>query len=185
MAAPTITTARLRLRNWRDADLEAYASMNADQRVMEFYLNTLDHAESDASARRAQAFLDERGFGLWAVEELGGAPFIGYVGLDEPKFEAHFTPCIEIGWRLSFAHWGYGYASEAASVVLAHAFDGLGIPEVVSFTAANNLRSRRVMERLGMRQSRNEDFEHPSIPHGHPLRRHVLYRATKSSKRTD
>jgi RimJ/RimL family protein N-acetyltransferase len=185
MTAPTITPPRLQLQGWRDADLESFAAMNADPPVMEFYPKTLDRIESDASARRAQAFLEQRGFGLWAVEELGGAPFIGYVGLDEPTFEAHFAPCVEIGWRVAFAQWRHGFATEAASIVLAYAFEKLSIPEVVSFTAVSNMRSQRVMERLGMWQSQHDDFEHPSIRRGHPRRQHVLDRATNPSRRTD
>ena len=121
------------------------------------------------------------GFGLWAVEVPGSAPFVGFVGLAVPRFEAHFAPCVEIGWRLAAEYWSRGYATEAASAVLAHAFGPLGLAEVVSFTAPANLRSRRVMERLGMTRSPADDFEHPGLSEGHPLRPHVLYRLSRSA----
>ncbi len=120
--------------------------------------------------------MSERGFGLWAVELPGVAPFIGFVGLAAPRFDAHFTPCIEIGWRLAFAHWRQGYASEAARLALDHGFAALRLKEIVSFTAAGNARSRAVMQRLGMRHDPADDFDHPGLPQNHALRRHVLYR---------
>ncbi|MBV8591801.1 MAG: GNAT family N-acetyltransferase [Acetobacteraceae bacterium] len=176
----TIVTQRLRLRLWRDEDLAAFAAINADPRVMEHYPKMLDRAESDASAVRIRRHLAERGFGLWAVEVPGVAGFIGYVGLSEPAFQAHFTPCVEIGWRLAVEHWGKGYATEAARAALAHAFGPLGLKEVVSFTVPPNRRSRRVMEHLGMRSSPYDDFDHPCLPEGHKLRRHVLYRLSRA-----
>jgi RimJ/RimL family protein N-acetyltransferase len=181
MAAPTLFTKRLRLRGWRDSDLEPFAELNADPHVMQFYPRPLDRARSDASADRIRATLDARGFGLWAVEASDAAPFLGYVGLAEPAFRSHFTPCVEIGWRLAHRYWGHGYATEAAKAVLDHAFGALGLSEVVSFTAQDNRRSRRVMERLGMSYSSRDDFEHPDIPVGHPLRPHVLYRLGRSA----
>ena len=137
-------------------------------------------AESDAAAARIRARL-ERGFGLWAVEAPGVADFIGYFGLSEPAFQAHFTPCIEVQWRLAFDHWGQGYATEAAGAALAHAFGPLGLNEVVSFTVPANSRSWSVMERLGMSRCSKDDFEHPDLPAGHPLRRHVLYRLRRAN----
>jgi RimJ/RimL family protein N-acetyltransferase len=121
--------------------------------------------------------LAERGFGLWAVEVPGVAPFIGFTGLSVPHFEAPFTPCVEIGWRLAREHWGCGYAPEAARAALSFGFERLGLAEIVAFTAAGNARSRRVMEKIGMTHDPADDFEHPSLPAGHRLRRHVLYRA--------
>ena len=184
MTAANLTTERLQLRAWRDADLEPFAALNADARVMEHYPKVLSRLESDALAGRAGSRLLERGFGLWAVEIPGEAPFIGYVGLAEPSFKAAFTPCIEIGWRLAYEHWGHGYASEAASEVLRHGFETLRLTEIVSFTSAGNARSRRVMERIGMQRLSGEDFDHPSLPEGHPLRRHVLYRLARSTWET-
>ena len=176
---PTLTTARLLLRQWRDADLPAFAALNADQRVMEFFPKTLQADESDALAAAIRANIEHRGFGLWAVEVRGVADFIGFVGLHVPRFESHFTPCVEIGWRLAFEHWGRGYATEAARVSLAFGFERLGLEEIVSFTVPLNVRSRHVMEKIGMRRSSADDFDHPMLPQGHPIRRHVLYRLAR------
>jgi RimJ/RimL family protein N-acetyltransferase len=173
---PRLCTARLVLRDWRDEDLLPFAALNASARVMEHYPAPLARAESDALAARIRAQLRERGFGLWAVEAPGVAPFVGYVGLSVPGFHAAFTPCVEIGWRLAEAHWGKGYATEAARAALGFGFEQIGLPEIVSFTVPANLRSRRVMERLGMEHAPGDDFDHPALPRGHPLRRHVLYR---------
>jgi RimJ/RimL family protein N-acetyltransferase len=164
------------LRPWRDADLAPFAALNADPRVMEFFPGVLDRSESEAQVARIRGHFDRHGYGAWAVEVPGVAKFIGYVGLGSPRFEAHFTPCIEIGWRLAFQHWGYGYATEAARAAIAFGFEKLRLDEIVSFTVPANLRSRRVMERLGMTHSPTEDFDHPLLPEGHRLRRHVLYR---------
>lgn len=150
--------------------------MNADPAVMEHFLRPLSREESDRMAERVEASIESRGFGLWAVEVKGSAPFIGFVGLSVPNFEAHFTPAVEVGWRLAAEHWGLGYATEAARAALAFGFGTLGLPRVVSFTNVANARSRRVMERLGMRRDPADDFDHPSIPEGHHLRRMVLYR---------
>lgn len=154
--------------------------MNADPRVMEFLPKALDRAESDAMAGRIIEGLERDGFGLWAVEVPGVVDFIGYVGLNVPKFEAHFTPCVEIGWRLAYEHWGRGYATEAARAALEFAFARLRLNEVVSFTVPANLRSMRVMQRLGMKRNPTEDFDHPKLPEGDRLRRHVLYRMPRS-----
>ena len=174
--APTLRTGRLILRPWRDEDLAPFAALNADPVVMEYFPATLSRAESDAFATRVRSDMAERGFGLWAVEAPGVTPFVGFTGLAVPRFDAHFTPCVEIGWRLAREHWGRGYAPEAARAALAHGFGALGLDEIVSFTTVANLRSRRVMEKLGMRHDLAEDFEHPNLAAGHPLRRHVLYR---------
>jgi RimJ/RimL family protein N-acetyltransferase len=146
---------------------------------MEFFPNTLNRNESDAMVVRIQDHFARHGFGLWAVEVPGVADFIGFVGLSVPQFEAPFTPCVEIGWRLAFEHWGKGYATEAARAALDFGFQHLSLKEVVSFTVPANRRSRAVMERIGMTRNPLEDFDHPSLPEGHPLRRHVLYRALR------
>ena len=125
----------------------------------------------------------EQGYGFWPVEVIGGAPFIGIVGLSNPDFEAPFLPAVEIGWRLAAEHWGHGYATEAARAVLAYGFERLGLAEIVSFTTTANVRSRRVMEKLGMRRSPDEDFLHPLIAEGHPVRPHVLYRLRRRGVR--
>lgn len=179
MAAPDLRTPRLLLRRWRGDDFPLFAALNADPVVMEHYPKTLSRQESDASAERIRAGLETRPFGLWAVEAIGVAPFVGYVGLAEPRFSAHFTPCVEIGWRLARQHWSQGYATEAAIAVRGHAFDVLHLEELVSFTVPANARSRRVMERLGMSRAAEDDFDHPGLPQGHPLQRHVLYRLSR------
>jgi len=172
-----IHTARLRLRPWRESDLEPFAAMNADPLVMEHFPSIPTREESDALAARIMARMADQGWGLWALEVTGGEPFIGFTGLAIPSFEAHFTPCTEIGWRLAHGAWGKGYATEAARAALAHGFGELGLAEIVSFTAVTNKRSAAVMERLGMR--RDAEFDHPRIAEGSPVRRHVLYRLKK------
>lgn len=175
-----IETARLRLRPWRETDLAPFAALNTDPRVMAHFPARLSPEESDAVAGRIMAGMERRGFGLWAVEVPGVAEFIGFTGLSVPGFEAPFTPCVEIGWRLAAAHWGRGYATEAADAALAHAFGPLGLREVVAFTVPANRRSRAVMERLGMTHAPAEDFDHPNLPEGHPIRPHVLYRIDRA-----
>jgi RimJ/RimL family protein N-acetyltransferase len=179
MLTPELSTDRLLLRAWRDEDLEPFAALNADPRVMEFFRSVLSRQESDEMVQRVRAHFDQRGFGFWALEVKGGARLAGMVGLAVPSFDAHFTPCVEIGWRLAVEHWGKGYATEAARECLRFAFQQLGLKEVVAFTAVGNFRSRRVMERIGMTRSERDDFDHPRVPEGHPLRRHVLYRVTR------
>lgn len=160
MPAPIeFDTARLRLRLWRDGDLEPFAALNADPRVMEFF----------------PAPIDARGWGLWAAERLDTGRFVGFVGLQVPAAHLPCSPCVEVGWRLEHAAWGQGFATEAARGALAVAFERLRIPEIVSFTALGNRRSRAVMERLGMRDT-GTTFAHPGVPAGSPLREHCLYR---------
>jgi RimJ/RimL family protein N-acetyltransferase len=173
---PELRTKRLVLRAWRESDLEPFAALNADARVMEYLPAVLSRAESDAEAARARAHFDQHGFGFWAVEVLGGASFIGFAGLARPRFESSFTPCVEIGWRLAAEHWGRGYATEAARRALRFAFNDLALDEVVAWTVPANRRSLRVMDKLGMRHDPASDFDHPLLPDHHPLRRHVLYR---------
>jgi len=162
------------LRQWRDEDLPPYAAMNADAEVMEFFPRPLTLDESRDSLIRLRTGIEQRGWGLWAVEVDGA--FAGLAGLAEPKFTAHFTPCVEIGWRFRREYWGRGLAYEAASMAEKFAFENLKLAELVSFTAAINLRSRRLMERLGFIRRESEDFLHPSLPDDSPLRLHVLYR---------
>jgi RimJ/RimL family protein N-acetyltransferase len=177
---PILTTARLRLRQWREEDLAPFAALNADPQVMEFFPKVLTRAESDAVAGRIRDHFVRHGFGLWAVEAPGVAAFVGFVGLAVPSFEAHFTPCVEIGWRLAREHWGHGYATEAATAALAFGFGDRALEEIVAFTVPANIPSRRVMGRLGMRRLPADDFEHPAIADGHPLRSHVLYRLRRA-----
>jgi ribosomal-protein-alanine N-acetyltransferase len=176
-----ISTPRLHLRRWRTEDREPYAALNADPRVMEHYPAPLSREESDAMVDRIEAHFEKHGYGLWAVDAVEEARFVGFIGLLVPRYEAHFTPAVEIGWRLAHDAWGRGYATEGARATLALAFGAIGLREVVATTAPNNLRSRRVMERLGMRHDAAGDFEHPLIPEGHVLRRQVLYRLPYAS----
>lgn len=162
------------LRQWKDKDLEPYAAMNADAAVMQFFPRRLTTEESKESLLRLRADIEKRGWGLWAVEVDG--TFGGLTGLAEPKFTAHFTPCVEIGWRLRREFWGRGIAYSAALATEAFAFEKVGLLELVSFTAHTNTRSRRLMERLGFTRNESEDFLHPLIPQNSPVRLHVLYR---------
>lgn len=174
-----LQTDRLLLRPWRPADREPFAAMNADPRVMEHFPACLTREESDQLADRIEAHFDKHGFGLFAAELRATGEFVANVGLSVPAFQAHFTPCVEIGWRLAATHWNQGLATEGARAVLEYALDTLGLPEVVSFTVPANRASRRVMEKIGMTHNPADDFEHPLLPEGHRLRRHVLYRRKK------
>jgi RimJ/RimL family protein N-acetyltransferase len=171
-----VQTPRLVLRQWRETDLEPFAALNADREVMRYFPAPLTRDQSDALAERERTRIDERGWGLWAVELVESGAFIGFVGLADAHFDAHFTPAVEVGWRLARESWGNGYATEGARAAMTFGFDVLGLEEIVSFTTVGNDRSRRVMERLGMTHDAADDFEHPLLPHGHPLRPHVLYR---------
>jgi RimJ/RimL family protein N-acetyltransferase len=166
--------ARVLLRPWRADDLDEFAALNADPRVMEFFPAVLSRDETAAALARVQAVIAERGWGWWCLEIDGVCA--GFVGLSQPNFEAHFTPCVEVGWRLAHRHWGQGYAVEGARLALGYGFEVLGLAEIVAFTAQGNQRSRRVMEKLAMTHDPADDFDHPRLPEGHALQRHVLYR---------
>ena len=165
---------RIVLRGWEQRDAEPFAAMNADPVVMEHFPAALTRGDSDAMMERLQCGLESRGWGAWCLDIEGTCA--GFVGITPVSFEAPFTPCVEVGWRLSAAYWGKGYASEAAWLAVGVGFGTVGLQEIVSFTSLANWRSRRVMERLGMRRNVREDFDHPRVPQGHPLQRHVLYR---------
>lgn len=180
-AVPTIETPRLRLRDWRDGDVEAWIAMNADPRVTEFLGKTYSREQSESTARTMCEQLSRNGYGWWAVEIRDVDAFVGAIALQPVPFQAPFTPAYEVGWRFSAANWGRGYATEGARAALDFAFNELQWPEVVAFTASTNLRSQRVMERLGMTHDPCDDFDHPKIEPGHPLRRHVLYRIGSDS----
>lgn len=162
------------LRQWKDSDLEPYTAMNADAEVMQHFPALLTPAESSASFERLRSVIDKRGWGLWVVEVDG--VFAGFTGLSTPTFSAHFTPCTEIGWRFRREFWGRGLATRAAQQALCFGFEVLKLREIVSFTATTNVRSWRLMERLGFERDASGDFDHPAIPEGHVLRRHLLYR---------
>jgi RimJ/RimL family protein N-acetyltransferase len=174
-----LVTPRLRLRHWHENDLPPFAAQNADPAVMEFMPRCLSRGESDDFARRAQQGIEARGWGLWAVEGRADGQFVGCVGLAVPSFTEHFTPCVEVLWRLQRPSWGHGYATEAARECVRFALETLALSEVVAFTVPANLRSRAVMERLLMMRNPRDDFDHPRLPPGHPLRRHVLYRLAR------
>jgi RimJ/RimL family protein N-acetyltransferase len=174
-----LRTDRLWLRRWLPDDRVPFAHLNADARVAEFLAGPLSRQESDALADRIEAHFEKHGFGLWAAEVPGVTRFAGFIGLSVPRFEAPFTPCIEIGWRLAAEHWKRGYATEGARAALEFGFRSLQAEEILSFTTVGNVRSRRVMEKLGMTHSPSDDFDHPLLPEGHPLRRHVLYRLAR------
>jgi RimJ/RimL family protein N-acetyltransferase len=171
-------TERLLLRQWIETDREPFAKLNADPRVMEFLPHPLERQASDAMVDRLHKSMLDRSWGLWAVESKQDGEFIGFVGLEIPREDLPFSPCIEIGWRLAFGYWGKGYASEAAKSVLKVGFDRLELPEIVSFTAIVNHRSQAVMERLGMDRV-TETFEHPDLSVGYRLREHCLYRLSR------
>ena len=175
-----LQTPRLFLRSWRQSDLEPLAEINADAEVMKYFPKILSRQESDALVERIEKHHQAHGFGLWAVEERLTGVFIGLIGLSVPKFQAHFTPTVEVGWRLARKFWGQGYATEGAKRAISYGFKDLGLSEIVSFTAKSNLRSIAVMKRLGMNHKEADDFEHPALPSGHPLQRHVLYRLKRN-----
>jgi RimJ/RimL family protein N-acetyltransferase len=171
-----LETERLILREWAAADREPFAQINADPRVMEYLGEILSREQSDEVVERIETHFQTHGFGLFAAELSEGGEFIGFVGLAVPTFEAAFTPCVEIGWRLAAEYWGAGLATEGAREIVRYAFEELRLPELVSMTAIGNERSRRVMAKLGMTHDPAENFDHPRLPSAHSLRRHALYR---------
>jgi RimJ/RimL family protein N-acetyltransferase len=174
--AETLTTNRLQLRRWRDSDRLPFQKLNADPRVMEFMPGLLAPEESDELIVRIEQHFERHGFGLFVVEFLEDESFLGFIGLSVAAFDAPFMPAVEVGWRLAADYWGRGLATEGARAVVRHAFEELGLASLVSFTVPENLRSRRVMQKIGMAHDSAGDFDHPHLPEGHPLRRHLLYR---------
>jgi RimJ/RimL family protein N-acetyltransferase len=174
-----LRTDRLILRHWRPEDRNPFAGINSDPRVVEFLPGIMSPQESDAVVDRIEAHFLRHGFGLWAVEVPHVAQFVGFIGLAVPKFETHFTPCVEIGWRLDANYWNRGYATEGARAALEFGFTTLRLEELVSYTVPQNLRSRRVMEKIGMAHNPGDEFDHPKLAEGHHLRRHVLYRVNR------
>jgi len=176
---PRLETERLLLREVLDRDREPFAALNADDRVMEHFPSLLTRDESDALVDRIAQHWTEDGVGQWAVERRDDGSFLGFVGLAAPSFESEFTPCVEVGWRLAVDAWGHGYATEAARASLRYGFEERGLDEILSWTTVGNARSRAVMERIGMTHDPADDFDHPNIAVGSPLRRHVLYRLSR------
>lgn len=177
MAKIFIETSRLYLREWKASDHEPYIALNADPDVMEFFPSVQTAEESLFQAERIMVHLEKYGFTFFAVERKDNGQFIGFTGLANVGFEADFTPCVEIGWRLSKANWGQGFATEAALACLEFGFDKLGLTEIYSFTSVYNQRSEAVMKRIGMHKV--GEFDHPKIEKGHPLERHLLYKFVK------
>ncbi len=171
---------RLMLRSWRESDCEHFAALNADPEVTRHFPASLSRSQSDALADRIALHFLEHGFGLWVVERNTDAQFIGVVGLAHARFEVPFAPAVEVGWRIARAYWGHGYATEAARRALAFGFGKLALDEIVSYTVAANVASWRVMERIGMQRDQTGDFDHPSLPKGHALQRHILYRLRRA-----
>jgi RimJ/RimL family protein N-acetyltransferase len=171
-----IETERLILRTWKDEDAEAYYQINQDLNVIEFLRGPMTMTEVKKFIGAANQCFSDNQYTLWALEEKATHTFIGFVGLWAPQWESHFTPCVEIGWRLGSQYWGKGYAVEAAKAVLNYGFNIIGLDEIVSFTASKNIRSIRVMEKIGMTRDYEGDFLYPTLPADHPLSQHVLYR---------
>ena len=179
MADLILSTDRLLLRPWRESDLKPFAAMNADPVVMEYFAKPLDRSESDAMVARIMDHFDSHGFGFWAVEATESSSRLdrhGRTGRSRENLKRILRRALEIGWRLAREHWGKGYATEAARAALRYGFERLGLSEIVAFTVPQNVRSRAVMDKIGMTRSAADDFDHPSLPEGHRLRRHVLYR---------
>ena len=174
-----LRTERTLLRAWRDEDLEPFARLNADPEVMEWFPSTLSGEQSNAAVRSIRERMESQGWGLWALEVPGVSPFCGFVGIQWVPFAESFTPAVEIGWRIDRPWWGNGYVTESARACLDFGFNALGLDEIVSMTTTKNRRSRAVMERLGMMQDPDADFEHPAIPEASPVRHHVLYRLAR------
>ncbi|MEK8030351.1 GNAT family N-acetyltransferase [Ideonella sp. DXS29W] len=170
-----LQTPRLRLRRWREEDREPFAALNQDARVMEHFPGLIPRDRSDATVDACINAFATRGWGNWAIERRDTGEFIGFTGLSIPQRRFHFSPCVEVGWRLAHAHWGQGFATEAARVALQVGFQQLDLDEIVSMTAVGNLRSQAVMRRIGLVDT-GEVFEHPGVPEGHPVRPHCLFK---------
>lgn len=172
----TIATERLILRPWKETDLEPFAKMNADPKVMEFFPSTFSKEQSNSIARRYIEKMEDKGWGIWAVTAKDVSDFIGMIGLNQIEFSAPFTPAVEVAWRLDSNYWGFGYAPEGATACLEFGFNTLKLEEIVAFTYVNNFRSQKVMEKIGMHHDPEGDFDHPRIEESSPVRKQVLYR---------
>ncbi len=174
---PELRTPRLLLRGWRDTDKVPYAELNGDIEVMEHFPSTLSRDQSDEMVDHMSTMWEVRDFGLWAVERLDTHAFIGFIGLSAPTWHVDgLTPCVEVGWRLARQHWGHGFAPEGAAAALRYGFEHVELPhdEIVSFTTTLNLKSQRVMQKIGMRLDPSREFDHPMTPGWHG-QRHVVY----------
>lgn len=175
-----IRTDRLILRQWTPDDFAPFAKLNGDPLVREYFPSTLTREESDRQATLFSQDIEKNGYGLWAVSAPGVSDFIGFIGIKRVEMDAPFVPAVEIGWRLAHEYWGKGYATEGARAALQFGFETLELPEIVSFTPVGNRRSRAVMEKIGMIHEPSLDFDHPGVPEGNRLKRHVLYKITCS-----
>jgi RimJ/RimL family protein N-acetyltransferase len=174
MSKVFLETPRLILRQWKKTDHEPFVKLNMDKDVMGFFPSVLTKAESIAQIERLTSDIDKFGYGFFAVERKDNREFIGFTGLAHPRFESYFTPCIEIGWRLNKENWGWGFATEAAKACLEYGLNDLGIDQIYSFTAVHNIRSEKVMQKIGM--IKQGYFEHPLMEDGHILKQHILYK---------
>jgi len=179
MSIPTLKTERLILRPWEERDLKPFSHINCDPQVMEFYPHLLNYDESAALMHKMIADFSLRGYGFWAVEKQISSTFIGYIGLNYWDLQMPFSPCIDIGWRLSSKEWGHGYAIEGATAALDFGFQIIQLEEIVAMATSGNIRSHRVMQKLGMKSDPQENFEHPKVPKGDPLSLRLLYRLSK------
>ena len=174
-----VESERLILRNWKDSDQPVFAQMNTDPKVMEFLPKSFWGNDGKEVIARIKNSIETNGYGMWAMERKDTGEFIGFTGLHSPTWEAHFTPCIEVGWRLASKYWGQGFATEGALASLDYGFNKMNLDEIVSFTVPDNTRSRKVMDRIGMTYDKSGDFNHPTLPENDPLSQHVLYRLSK------
>ncbi|RMX21014.1 N-acetyltransferase [Legionella jordanis] len=179
-----LSTTRILIREWQDSDSLAFITMNADARVMEHFPALLSPEETVAMISRIKAHITRYGYGLWAAELRETGEFMGFIGLNVPTFQSHFTPCVEIGWRLACAFWGRGLATEGAKAILDYGFEQFNLPEIVSFTSVTNLRSQRVMQKIGLHRCETDDFKHPALDAHHRLSEHVLYRLSQHQWQT-
>ena len=171
-----LRTERLLLRRWQESDRAPFARLNTDSQAVRYLPKVLTREESDRFVDRVEAHFEQYDYGLWVAEIVGITPFAGFIGFAVPTYEAHFTPNVEIGWRLAPEYWGQGYATEGAQAVLDFGFKEIGLEEIVSITVPDNIASWRVMEKIGMTRELEGDFDHPFLPEDHPLRRHWLFR---------
>ena len=177
----TLKTEHLILRPWRPSDTEPFTAMSQDPEVMAHLLAFASQEAIASWIQRQVDHFEKYGFGFWALESRETGEFMGATGLLRISYEAHFTPAVEVGWRLARRFWGQGYVPEAARSALSFGFENLGLSEIVANTVSANHNSRRVMEKLGMVRDPADDFDHPLVPADSPLRRQILYRLTREN----
>lgn len=173
-----LETDRLILRHWLESDRPVFAAMNADPKVMEFFPSKLDRKGSDELVDIINEGFDNNSYGLWAAERKDTGEFIGFIGLHNLSLETDFCPSVEIGWRLASQHWNQGFATEGAMKALEAGLSDFQLNEIVAITAKSNVRSMKVMEKIGMKYEK--DFLHPRLSPDSPIYQHVLYKAIKN-----